>query len=358
VEVESMMLRNFRPVLLRWAACSVMPLVVTSSALAQSTDRIRTASGSESGEVTKMSPVAVTIEQGGETIDVPVTEIRSIIFRGEPAELTQARLNATNGGYEAALNRLEAINLDNIREDYVKQEVEYYTAYCKAKLSLVDPTSIREAGTELNSFVNDYPQNYHYLEATELLGDLLVNMGNFNAAQAKYQQLGKAPWPEYKMRAAVLVGQAQLAQKNYQDALQQFNSALEIEDDSPGSKAQRLAAELGKAVAAAATGNVDSGLQAVEQVIRDADPENAELLAQAYNALGACYNQSGQPKNALYAYLHTDLLYGRVAEEHAEALAQLVPLWESIGQEGEARRARQTLLEQYPASRWAQQLDQ
>jgi tetratricopeptide (TPR) repeat protein len=328
------------------------------TALGQSTDRIRMTSGSESGEVVRMSPVAVTIEQGSNTTDVPVTEIRSIIFRGEPAELTQARLNATNGGYEAALNRLAAINVGNIRNDFIKQEVEYYKSYCKAKMALVDPKSIREAGSELNDFVTSYPQNYHFLEATELLGDLLAAMGNYGAAQAKYQLLSKAPWPEYKMRAAVLVGESQLAQEKYQEALDQFDKALQIKDDSPGGETQRLAAKLGKAVAAAATGNVDSSLQSVEQVIRDADPEDAELLARAFNALGACYNQAGKPKQALYAYLHTDLLYGRVAKEHAEALANLVPLWEAIGQEGESRRARQTLLEQYPASRWAQQLDQ
>lgn len=327
-------------------------------ALGQSTDRIRMVSGSESGEVIKMTPVAVTIERGGDSTEVPVTEIRSIIFRGEPAELTQARLNATNGGYDAALSRLKAINADDIRGDFIKQEVEYYRAYCNAKLALLGAKPIREAGTELNNFVSSYPQNYHYLEATQLLGDLLATMGNYRAAQAKYQLLSKAPWPEYRMRAAVLVGQALLEQEEYQEALSQFETALAIEDDSPGGKAQRLAAQLGKAIAAAATGDVEGGLKAVEQVIRDADPENADLLAKAYNALGACYSQSGQPKNALYAYLHTDLLYGRVADAHAEALAKLVPLWESIGQDGEARRARQTLLDQYPASRWAQQLDQ
>lgn len=323
---------------------------------AQSTDRIRMRSGSETGEVIKMTPVAVTIERGDKVTEVPVTEIRSIIFRGEPAELTQARLNATNGGYEAALNRLDSINLSNIREDFIKQEVEYYRAYCNAKLALLGSKPIRAAGTELNKFVTKNSQNYHFLEATELLGDLLATMGNYGAAQAKYQLLSKAPWPEYKMRSAVLVGQALLDQQKFEEALTQFNMALKIVDDSPGGKTQRLEAELGKAVATAATGNVDTGLQAVEQVIRDADPENAELLAGAYNALGACYSQSGQPKNALYAYLHTDLLYGRVANAHAEALAKLVPLWESIGQDGEARRARQMLLDQYPASRWAQQL--
>lgn len=337
--------------------CGVATLT-SSAARAQSTDRLRLVGGSESGEVIKMTPLAVTIERGGESKEIPVTEIRSIIFRDEPAELTQARLNAVNAGYDSALNRLEAINLSNIRNEFVKQDVEYYKAYCHAKQALLGAKPIREAGKMLNEFVTSYPRNYHFLEGTELLGDLLGTMGNYGAAQSKYELLSKAPWPQYRMRSAVLVGQTQLAQNKYKEALAKFDQALAIEDDSVGGKKQRLAAELGKAVAAAATGNVETGLKAVEKVIRDADPENAELLASAYNALGACYQQSDQPKQALYAYLHTDLLYGQVSEAHAEALAKLAPLWELVGQEGEARRARSSLLEQYPASRWATQLDQ
>ena len=331
---------------------------VLSTASAQSTDRIRVIGGSESGEVVQMTPLAVTIEKNGQEKEIPVTEIRSILFREEPSELTQGRLNATNGGYESALNRLEAINVDSIRNDYIKQEVEYYKVYCDAKMALVGSKPIREAGTALNAFVTQNPRSYHLLEATELLGDLLSTMGNYSAAQSQYERLAKAPWPEYRMKSAVLVGQAMLEQDKYKEALAQFNAALSIEDDSPGGKAQRLSAELGKAVATAATGDVDVGLKAVEQVISQADPENADLLANAYNALGACYIQSGQPKAALYAYLHTDLLYGRVAGAHAEALAKLIPLWESVGQDGEARKARQELINQYPASRQAQQLQQ
>lgn len=338
----------------------VLPLLVllASMATAQSTDRVRTASGSETGQVTRMSPTAVTIERGGKTTEIPVTEVRSIIFREEPSELTQARLNAINAGYESALSRLQAINVTAIRNPFVKEDVEYYTAYSNAKMALLGSKDIREAGKQLNAFVANNPQNYHILEATELLGDLLVTMGNYAAAETMYGKLADAPWPEYKMRSAVLVGEASLAQEKFPEALKQFENALGFKDDSDGAKQQRLAAELGKAVATAATGNVDAGLKAVEQVIQNADPENGDLLAKAYNALGACYSESSQPKKALYAYLHTDLLYGRAAQEHAKALAKLIPLWESVGQEGEARRARQTLITQYPASRWAKQMEQ
>jgi hypothetical protein len=81
-----------------------------------------------------------------------------------------------------------------------------------------------------------------------------------------------------------------------------------------------------------------------------------KLLAAAYNALGACHLQAGQSKDALFAYLHTDLLYRRAGEPHAEALFHLSSLWEEIGQEGEARQARAMLKELYPGTRWARQL--
>lgn len=328
------------------------------TASAQSVDRIRMVRGTESGSITKMTPLAVSISSGGVEKDVAVPEIRSIIFKGEPPELTQARLNATNGAYEAALSMLESINMNQVRGEFIEQEIEFYKAFCLTKLAMVGSRPIPEAGKSLTTFVSSNPQNYHFLEATELLGDLLVAMGNYPAAQQRYELLARSPWPSYQMRSGILVGEALLAQKKYSEALQQFQTVLKIEDETPEGKQQRLAAQLGLGVASAATGKVDEGIRTVEEVIKNAEPENANLLAQAYNALGACYIQASRPKDALYAYLHTDLLYGRIAECHAEALYHLAPLWEAIGQDGEARKARQALENQYPASRWARQLNQ
>ena len=91
----------------------------------------------------------------------------------------------------------------------------------------------------------------------------------------------------------------------------------------------------------------------VEQVIKDADPEQKELHARAYNALGSCYQRAGQAKDALLAYLHVDVLYSSVPDAHAEALANLATLWRSIGQESRAREARQVLEQRYANSKWA-----
>jgi len=340
----------------KFVLSTVVALVLLAPiCLGQAVDRIRVKGGSQAGEITKMSPVSVTIERNGNATEVPVVDIRSIIFKDEPSELTQARLNANNGGYESALSTLESTNLANVKNKFIRQELEYYQAFCKAKLALVGSQDIKQAGTELNRFVSSNSQSYHFLDATQLLGDLLVATKRYSAAQGQYEKLAKAPWTSYRIRSGVLVGGTLIAQEKFDEALAQFDAALGLEDDSADGKAQRLAAQLGKGVATAGLGKVDDGAAMVEQVIRDADPEDANLLAHAYNALGDCYRQAGEPKNALYAYLHTDLLYGRIADAHAEALYHLAPLWDSIGQAGEARKARQTLEAQYPASRWAKQ---
>jgi hypothetical protein len=53
------------------------------------------------------------------------------------------------------------------------------------------------------------------------------------------------------------------------------------------------------------------------------------------------------------AYLHVDVLYSSVPDAHAEALSNLIPLWQAVGQEERAREARKTLEQRYAGSKWA-----
>jgi TolA-binding protein len=113
---------------------------------------------------------------------------------------------------------------------------------------------------------------------------------------------------------------------------------------------------MGKAVSLAETGGVDEAVGIIEKVIHDADPQEKELHARAYNSLGACYEKAGKTKEALLAFLHVDVLYNTVPEAHAEALSHLATLWKAIGQDERARESRQTLSERYGGSRWAKQV--
>jgi len=325
--------------------------LLAASALAQEyTDRVRLVRGSAAGEVTATTPLEVTLEeQSGRSKSIAVPEIRSIVFDGEPPELTQARLHARNGGYQTALARLQEIDAAKLDRDLVRQDVEYFTAFCNAKLALGGKGEIVEAGRALNDFVRRHAQSYHYLEAVELVGDLLMASGKYAAAEERYAELAKTPWPEYKTRAGMLMGRSLQAQDKHAEAIAEFDRALAgaADTDSAGG------ATLGKAVSLAATGKIDEAVRAIEQVILDTDPEQKDLQARSYLALGDCYERAGRTKDALLAYLQVDVLYSTVPDAHAEALAHLAPLWEAVGQEGRAREARQTLQERYAGSRWA-----
>ena len=332
-------------------------LSVVPAGVAQAvSDRVRLTRGSETGEVTEMTPLAVTLNKGAPGSEtVAVNEIKSIVFDGEPAELSQARVNAANGAYQNALATLAKIDDGSLRRDFIQQDVAFYKAWCAAHLALAGDGEIADAGRQLNNFVRNHPQSFHYLAAVEKMGDLLMAGERYGSAQKQYADLAKAPWPDYKIRAAVLIGRTLQAQGKHAEAIRQFDAALATTADGAESQSQRLAATLGKAVSLAETGGVDEAVNIIEKLIHDADPQQKELHARAYNALGRCYGKAGKTKDALLAYLHVDVLYNNVPEAHAEALAHLAPLWKAIGQDERAREARRLLEERYGSSRWARQ---
>jgi tetratricopeptide (TPR) repeat protein len=333
----------------------VMFVALSSCANAASgPDRVRTLRGAEAGELTEMTPTEITLDKGSSgTRKIPVNEIVTITLHDEPTELTQARVNLKNGGYVNAAELLQKIDVSKIDRDLVKQDVEFYQALCAAKLALNGTGEVNAAGSRLNDFVRKNRQSYHYWEAVETMGDLLAASEKFDGAQRQYADLAKAPWPDYQMRAAVALGRAFQLQDKHSEAIGQFDTVLALSDDSDSAKAQKLSATLGKAVSLAATSHVDDAVKMIEDVIQNADPEQKELQARAYNALGTCYEKAGKSKDALLAFLHVDLLYSTVPDAHAEALSHLISLWTVVGQEARAREARQTLQEKYANSRWA-----
>lgn len=327
----------------------------TASALAQAkTDRIRLAKSSETGDIKETSPLEVTIaKSGGGSRTVPVNEIRSIQFADEPSELSQARLNANNGAYAAALAALGKIDAADVKRDLIKQDIEFYKAYCAAKLALGGSGEIADAGRQLLTYTRAYPKSFHNLAANEAMGDLLMAAEKYDAAARQYAELAKAPWADYKMRAAVAAGRSLQAQGKQAEAIAQFDSALAMATESLDAQSQKLAATLGKAISLAESDKIDEAVSSIEKVIQDADPEQKELHARAYNALGSCYEKGDRKKDALIAFLHVDIVYSSVPDAHAEALSHLAPLWQAVGQEERAREARQTLKEKYGSSKWA-----
>ncbi len=330
--------------------------LVLGVGLARAADSIRTTTQRvpSPGTIQRVSPVVVELQVGRTTKEFPVNEIVSISYDREPSALTTARMAVLSGRYEDALASLTKVELDQNARREIRQDVEFYRALCMAELALGGKGEIAAAGKEMASFVKEHGNSYHWLKANELVGDLYLALGYYQQAQKHYTELSKAPWPDYQMRAGVLVGRAQLAQGQTADALKSFEGVLTAQG-ATGELAdvQRLAATVGQARCLAANRQYDQAIKAAEQVIAKVDPEEVELNARAYNALGTALKGAGRTKEALMAFLHVDVLYFAVPEAHAEALANLAELWDKLRKPQRAERARQTLQQRYKNSPWA-----
>jgi tetratricopeptide (TPR) repeat protein len=332
----------------------VLAFVVSFAAAgaSQAFDSIKTTRSTMLGQVVGMSPVAVELEAaGGATKEVPVNEIQTVFFETDPGELKTAKTHVVAGRYADAQAALERIKEDTGRKEN-QQDIEFYKALCAAKLA-VARNEITAAGRMMKAFADNNDKSYHYFEASEIVGDLLVAIRDYTRAAEYYARLERAPWPDYKMRAGVAAGRALLAQGKIDEARNAFERVIANEAEGDLAQSQRLAARLGKAGTMVAAKKPADAIKMVEDVLKTANPEDVSLMARAYNVLGSAYRQAGRDKEALLAFLHVDVLYPSQPDSHPEALANLVDLWEQFHKTERANAARKTLEEEYKDSPWA-----
>ncbi len=90
---------------------------------------------------------------------------------------------------------------------------------------------------------------------------------------------------------------------------------------------ERADAQIAKAESLVSQRKYGDAEALIKGVIKAAPAEDAATQSAAHNTLGACLRAAGRPKEALYAYLHTDMLFSKEKDEHARALAQIAQLW-------------------------------
>ncbi|MEN0111814.1 MAG: hypothetical protein AAF805_13930 [Planctomycetota bacterium] len=327
---------------------------VTAPALGQK-DQVRlTKGGTVTGQIVATTADLITLRTpAGETRRVPTIEARAVLFADEPSALTQARINAANGGYATALRRLKEIDARELDRDRVRDEARFLAALCEVRLAAVGQGDAAAAYKRLGSFLKARPDSHHTYAAVEALGDLLVAIGRHDRAASMYARLAKAPFPSLSLRAEVFTGRALQAKGDHGAALERFEQALKLEAEGEGVEAERLSAKLGSAWSLAETGDLDAGVELAREVVLAAGDGEPAKLARGYNTLGRCYEAAGKPIDALLAYLHTDLLFDNDPDAHAEALSRLAVLWNAAGKPEDARDAASRLRGQYASSRWA-----
>jgi tetratricopeptide (TPR) repeat protein len=308
---------------------------------------------SVTGKITAVTATHVEVDVRGAVKRFAVPEIERLTYGDEPADLRTGRTRFLEGQYEDAAALLGRIPPESITEPLIRQELEFYRAAALARAALRGAADKTQAARNLVDFVSKNSTSFHYFEAVQLIGDLAYVMGRYDVAADYYKQLAQAPWPEYQLKANVLAARALQAQEKFAEAQQLYDQVVNAQVDSASAAREKLFAQLGRAVCLAHQGRSEEARQLVEAIIRDNDPQDVELFARAYNALGVCYLKANQPKDALLAFLHTDLLFASESDAHAEALYYLSQLWTQVGRSDRGVAAQTLLKSRYAGSVWA-----
>jgi tetratricopeptide (TPR) repeat protein len=297
--------------------------------------------------VTGITATEVTIDENSISKTIPVNEVELIAFDGEPPALTHVRSEAAAGKFDAAMASLENLDPADSKRLELRQEIEFYKAYVPAQLALLGDGKINEAASAMFAFAKSHATSWHYYDSCQVVGDLAVAVKNYQVAQTYYGNLGKAPWPDFKMRANVALANALVAQGKTAEALPLFEAVLSNDAKGDLADRQKLAATLGKARCLAGQQKLDEAVKMVRDVIASSSPEDVAINAQAYNALGGIYRKSHKTDDALLAFLHVELLYSSVPKERIEALENLVALWTDKQRPDRAAEAERILKDQY-----------
>lgn len=323
-------------------------LFVSSEALAQNDQVFVDGSNKpQRGSVAAITKDGVQLKAGANTKAIPAGNISKIIFTGDPSELTKARTFAIDGQYEQALEELEKIDASKLKPN-AKAEAAFYMMQAKAKMALAGRGNKAKAVQQAMGFVSANRNSYHFYDSAKILGDLALSMNNHPQALKFYGSLASSKSIETKIESVYLGAVTKLKQGETSKALADFEKISGMKADTTGKKRLQTLAQAGKAVGMAKSGKGKEGLALVKQLIAKLNPTDVEMSARIYNAQGDCYVATGDVDGAIMAYLHTHLMFSTQADAHAEALANLVPLWEKAGRPDRVAEARQELQQRYP----------
>jgi len=334
--------------------------LVAGEALGQAADRVSLVNGqSVSGAVTAVSPTTIDVEDSsGELQKIPVDKVREVQFGAEPPSLRNARSMLLRGRGVDAREEMAKVDKEELdgAEPLVLAEAEFVRAAAAGR-------AVVEAGGDLDAAlksVADYlaknGKSHHFFPMQELLGDLQARGGKPDDAIASYSQLSKGP-PATKVRGATAKAALLLSQGKVDPAMQEYEAAIGLAGNEKDNQPQRRTAELGKAKCLSLKGSHEPAIAAVQQLIKDANPEDKDFLSRAHTVLGGAYRAAGgKDQDALISYLTVDLVYNGLPESHAEALFNLGELWERGSNPERSREARESLRTSYPASQWTAKL--
>ncbi|HEV3167618.1 MAG TPA: tetratricopeptide repeat protein [Isosphaeraceae bacterium] len=295
------------------------------------------------GTVTAETPTEVKVDAQS----VPVDQIATINYTGEPASLTLAKSREANGALTEALDQYQKAAGEAAGKEFIVRAIQFSRASIMADLAEGDPSKIPQATDALEGFIKANGSSRQLGPALEALAKLQIQKGDFDKAARTLADLSKLAWAAD--RAGVLQARVLARRGQFDQAIVALDKMLA---SAPKDSDKYREAQLAKAESLAGLKKFDEAEKTVLAVIKAAPPEDAEAQSLAYNTLGDCLRAAGRPKDALMAYLHTDILFSKDKEQHARALSQIAQLWRELRRDDRAEETLDRLKQDYPNSPW------
>ena len=302
------------------------------------------------GQVQSESANEVVVLVGANPVTVPVDQIVSVRYDGQSATFPLAEARESAGQLSEAADLFKKAATESLGRPYPLQSALYREARVLSDLALVEPDRVKEARDKLSQFLRTYPNSRQLVAARENLAKLQIHSGDFTGAEVTISALAKSP--KSAERASVLRTKVLVRQGKYVEAIAELDHLIA---SSPKTSERHRAAMLAKAESLVGLKQFKEAESLVRDVILANPAEDAEAQAPAYNTLGDCLRAAERPKEALIAYLHTDLLYSKDKTEHPRALHAISLLFRRIKQDAKADEFALRLKQEYPRSPWNRQ---
>ena len=346
----SPVIRRTLPVL---AGSLILPLAAISASLADIVTLTADATtkggatGLIRGTVISESPTKVEVKLGNTVTPIPTNEIVSISYDGVPPSFDQAKKAEGENSLAVAADLYKKAATDAAGKAFIAEDASYGQARAMAELALTDPSKVGDALPLLETFTRTYKNGRHIAQALESLAKIQIAKENFNGVEQTIKELAKLPGGED--RASLLRTKILTRKGNLDQAVGELDKVIAAASEGSGRKRD---AQLAKAECLVGLKKYAEAETLLNTVIAASSPEDAAVQAVAHNALGDCRKAAGRPKEALYAYLHTDGLYSKEKDEHARALAALVLLWRDpqLNRPDRAEDTLERLKAEYPRS--------
>jgi tetratricopeptide (TPR) repeat protein len=339
----------------RLACCCAVALPLGLAAAAE--DRVDLRNGqSVTGRIVEETRTEVVVQSSSNMLRIPVNQLKQIHYEGQPAVLTHAKTMEDAQKLGQAADEYSQAQAEIKDRPVILHAARFGEARVRARLALQEDTLLDEAIARLENVDRASSNSRHYFMAREFLGRLYLRKKEYRKAFEAFDELSTAPWREAKLHAVVYQARTLQGEHRFEEALQLLEPELATPTDSPEEMTIMFGVQVEKARSLRGLDRRDDEAEVLERAIDRAPESAADSLAQAYLALGEARLAQGKKWEAIWAFMHVQLLFARHGELHAQALYNLAHLWDEVGRPERAAAAQTTLKTEHPQSPWTKKL--